>query len=265
MLNTNTVVGVFDTHQEAQGAVDELLNNGFDRKDVQIKAATASSADDDSDDSREDGIGGFFRSLFGSDDSSRETGVYDEAMRRGSTMVTVNADNDEMLDCAVETLEEYGAVDIDERAIQWTGEGWNNPDRRSELSDASAAPMRATNEDNDVLEVTEEELQVGKREVERGRVRVYSRVTETPVEEDVSLREEHINIERRPVNRPIHAGDTAFQERTIELTETAEEPVIGKTARVVEEVIIGKDVTERTETVRDTLRRTDVEVDKSSH
>jgi uncharacterized protein (TIGR02271 family) len=112
-----------------------------------------------------------------------------------------------------------------------------------------------------VIPVVEEELRVGKREVEKGGVRITNRVTETPVEEEVRLREEHINVERRPVDRPVSNADNAFQSGAIEVTETAEEAVVAKNARVVEEVVVNKDVQERTETVRDTLHRTDVDVE----
>ena len=111
-----------------------------------------------------------------------------------------------------------------------------------------------------VIPVVEEELRVGKREVEKGGVRITNRVTETPVEEEVRLREEHINVERRPVNRPVSDADNAFQVGAIEVTESAEQAVVAKEARVVEEVVVNKDVQERTETVRDTLHRTDVDV-----
>jgi uncharacterized protein (TIGR02271 family) len=110
------------------------------------------------------------------------------------------------------------------------------------------------------IPVVEEELRVGKREVERGGVRVESRVTETPVEEQVHLREERVHVERRPVDRP--AGEAEFREGTLEVSERAEEAVVAKEARVVEEVVVGKEVAERTETIRDTVRRTDVEVEE---
>lgn len=112
------------------------------------------------------------------------------------------------------------------------------------------------------IPVVEEELQVGKREVEQGGVRVSSRVEERPVEEQVNLREEHVRVERRPVDRPVGNAENAFQEGTIEITERAEVPVVAKQARVVEEVVIGKEVSERTETVRDTVRKTDVNVEE---
>ena len=52
----------------------------------------------------------------------------------------------------------------------------------------------------------------------------------------------------------------AFEERTVEVHQTAEEPVVSKTAHIAEEVVVRKDVTERTETVRDDVRREEVEV-----
>jgi uncharacterized protein (TIGR02271 family) len=110
------------------------------------------------------------------------------------------------------------------------------------------------------IPVVEEELQVGKREVERGGVRVESRVEEKPVSQEVNLREERVHVERRPVDRPVTEDDKAFREGSFEVTERAEVPVVAKTERVVEEVVVGKQVEEHTETVRDTVRRTDVEV-----
>jgi len=112
------------------------------------------------------------------------------------------------------------------------------------------------------IPVVEEELKVGKREVQRGGVRVYSRVVETPVNESIGLREEHVNVERRPVNQPISTADTsAFKEQSIELRETAEEAVVQKSARVVEEVLVGKEVSQRQETIHDTVRHTEVQVE----
>jgi uncharacterized protein (TIGR02271 family) len=81
------------------------------------------------------------------------------------------------------------------------------------------------------------------------------------VQEQVALREERVNVERRPVDRPVAAGDDAFRERTVEATESAEEAVVAKEARVTEEVVVRKQSEERTQTVSDTVRRTEVEVE----
>jgi uncharacterized protein (TIGR02271 family) len=113
----------------------------------------------------------------------------------------------------------------------------------------------------DVIQVAEEELRIGKREVGRGGVRVRSYVTERPVEEQVELRQERVSVERRPVDRELAPGDAAFQERTIEAVERGEEAVVSKTARVTEEIGVRKDVEHATETVRDTVRKQEVEVE----
>ena len=112
-----------------------------------------------------------------------------------------------------------------------------------------------------VIPIVEEELVVGKREVQSGGAHIRTGVIETPVQETVNLREEHVTVDRQRVNQPVSDLGTAFQEKSFEVTETAEVPVVAKTARVVEEVVVGKTATDRTETVRDTVRRTDVEVD----
>jgi uncharacterized protein (TIGR02271 family) len=113
--------------------------------------------------------------------------------------------------------------------------------------------------------VVEEELKIGKREVETGGgVRVQTNVQEKPVEEKINLREEHVRVERHPVDRPATQADVnqALHGRTVEVRERSEQPIVQKEARVVEEVVVGKEATQRTETVRDTVRKTDVEVEQ---
>jgi uncharacterized protein (TIGR02271 family) len=113
------------------------------------------------------------------------------------------------------------------------------------------------------IPVVQEELKVGKREVQRGGVRVFSRVVETPVNESVSLREEHVSVERRPVDQPISTTDAAaFKEQSIELREKAEEAVVQKSARVVEEVVVGKEATQRQQNISDSVRHTEVQVEQ---
>jgi len=110
--------------------------------------------------------------------------------------------------------------------------------------------------------IVEEQLNVGKRQVEGGGVRVNTRVEEKPVEAQVNLRDENVRVERRAVDRPASEADFANAGGTVEVTEHKEVPVVNKEARVVEEVIVGKEANQRTETVRDTVRRTDVDVER---
>ncbi len=105
-------------------------------------------------------------------------------------------------------------------------------------------------------------MTVGKRTVEKGGVNVRTTMTEKPVEESVTLREENVTVERHKVDRAVDANTDAFKEGSFDVTTQAEVPVISKEARVVEEVVIDNEMTERTETVRDSVIRTDVEVDE---
>ena len=135
-------------------------------------------------------------------------------------------------------------------------------DRALELLRRKPAPAPAGG--GETVQVVEEELEVGKREVATGGVRVTSSVSEVPVEETVTLREEKVAAERTPASRALspEEAEAAFQGKTVEATSTREEAEVTKQARVVGEVLIGKQTKEREETVRDTVRRTEVEVEK---
>ncbi|TXK49824.1 DUF2382 domain-containing protein [Pontibacter qinzhouensis] len=111
------------------------------------------------------------------------------------------------------------------------------------------------------IPIIEEDLQVGKRTIETGGARIRSKITERPVEEDITLREESVYVNREPVNRPASESDLdTFKEGEIEITEHTEVPVVSKEANVVEEVTIRKEVEEHEETIRDTVHKTDVEI-----
>lgn len=112
------------------------------------------------------------------------------------------------------------------------------------------------------IPVIEENLEVGKKTVQTGGVRLQSRIVEQPVEETVRLREERVTVDREAVNRPATSQDLDnFKEGVIELSETVEVPVVTKEARVVEEISLGKETEERKETIRDTVRKTEVDVE----
>ena len=125
------------------------------------------------------------------------------------------------------------------------------------------APVTATGSADESIQLVREELVVGKRDVDLGTVRIAKHMVETPVEEQVRLRDERVMVERRPINRPLTgpAAD-AFRERTLSVAARGEQAVVGKTARVVEEIGIRKDAVKRVETVRDTVRETKVDVEQ---
>jgi stress response protein YsnF len=197
---------------------------------------------------------------------------YTEGVRRGGTLVAVRVeDNDERR--VRDIMNRHDPVDIDERSQQWRATGWqgysaqaepyNQDQIRQERERYGYGQTRTGDRDEAHMTVVEEDLKVGKRETRGDRVRVHKYVTERPVEETVNLREERVNVERRPIDRNVDPADRdAFQEKHMEFTERSEEPVVDKRARAVEEVKVTKDVHDRQETVRDTVRRTDVDVEK---
>ncbi|MGE3539756.1 MAG: DUF2382 domain-containing protein [Candidatus Tectimicrobiota bacterium] len=150
------------------------------------------------------------------------------------------------------------------RATEMGRTAETSPSRRAGTTAASSArttPARTEQEAHTTIPLVEETLEVEKQARERD-VRVHTTVTETPVEEQVRLREEHIAVERRPVDRPATSADQqAFQEGVRTFTETVEEPVVTKQARVVEEVVIHKEVQDHVQTVHGTVRHTDVDVE----
>jgi len=204
--------------------------------------------------------------------------AYAESVRRGNVLVTALVP-DNRANEATRIMQRPGLLDIEREAESWRSSGWKGFDANSATvgngaTIKSTTPSRTNTSatvkgiagdkvNDETFQVVEENLQVGKREVETGGVRVKSTVHEVPVEEEVTLREERVQVERRPVDRPATAADlNTFKEGTIEMRETQEEAVIAKEARVVEEVRVSKNVDVRTEKVQDTVRRTDVEVEQ---
>ncbi len=125
---------------------------------------------------------------------------------------------------------------------------------------ANGKPERGSQEIR--IPIVEERIKVGKREVTRDAVRVHTSVTEKPVEEGVTLRKTEVHVDRHPVDRPASEADLKNAGKQFEFTSTNEVPVVEKTARVVGEVVISKDVTQKEETIRGTVRKTEVKVDE---
>lgn len=255
-----SVVAVFDEKKDGQSAFDALIAAGFSRERVRITSSdvgsvkTKTTGSHGGEQSLGDKIADFFG--FGDDDET-----YSEAIRRGSCVVTVDVAGDEEANRAEAALNRFGPVDLDKREAEWQSSGWQ---RTTPSIDRSTQPLmaRGGSSEGTVIPVTEEKLQVGKREVQRGGVRVVSRTVERPVEANVTLREEHATVTRKPVDRAVTDSDAAFKGMTIEVRETAEEAVVAKTARIVEEVVVGKESTTREKTVHDTVRKTEVDVEK---
>jgi uncharacterized protein (TIGR02271 family) len=275
--------------------MDELLASGFTRDNVNVSSAdlagTTTTTGTTLGTPHEEGVGAsikhFFENLFGTDHDEHAT-RYSNVVTGGQHVLTLTTTSEPDVERAADLIERFGPVDIDERhdlqgSATTLGAGAYQP---ATAPSAQAGSMQSGTQtgnlagnlaagrtdslqrdtstarsDKAAIPVVREEVQVGKRVVERGGVRVFSRVVETPVNETVALREEHVSVERRPVDQPINPGDTtAFKDKTIELRETAEEAVVQKSARVVEEVVVGKEVSQRKQQIKDTVRHTEVDV-----
>jgi len=256
---SQTVIALFNNSSDAQNAAERLMNNGFSRDNFDIslntvntQAATMESGNYK--DTNESGVGRFFRSLFG--DDNYEADKYTRVAERGNSVVTVYAATTEEAQRAANILDSSGAIDVNERATEY---GYTSG---SGITNKETMDTRSGDESSTSIPIVEENVQIGKREVETGGVRLRSRIVESPVEENIRLREEHVRVERTPVDRKATESDLEnFQEREIEVTEHAEVPVVNKEARVVEEVNLNRDVEERNETVRETVRKTQVDVE----
>lgn len=240
----STVVAAFRNRTDAEAAASELKAMGINPNGVRISSEAGASSASQAETEREGGFVGWLKGLFGANDDSELRG-YETAYRSGNVLVAADTPEDN-IDRVAEIFERHSPVDV-------------------QLDSAPSAGIRGSTSGaagSSSIPVVEEEVKVGKRSVLRGGVRVYSRLREQPVEETVRLQEERVRVERRPVDRPANEADLrAGQEKVIEVDEYAEEPVVSKQARVTEEVRVNKDRRERTETVRDTVRRTQVDVE----
>ena len=250
---SKTVVGLFQNTTQAEDVRREFINRGF-RADDLVVASEEGSRTTSTETSNTPGagagfgvtIGNFFRSLTGNGESEHV-----EAVRRGGAILIVTvAEGEEGR--AVNLLQSHGAEKVAERQ---TG---------ADDSVISSLPLESEEIFADTtIPIVREEMTVGKRQVLRGGMRVSSHLRETSVEESVQLREGRIRIDRVPVGRPATEADfVAFQEGTIELNETAEEAVVSKRAWVVEEIVIAKEFSERTQIIHDTLRHTEVRTEQ---
>lgn len=271
---SSTITALFDSRADAEAAKDRLKSARVDADHIHIHDKSSAGYKETGYSTHEDR--GFWDSIKNAFVPDEDRHTYEEGVRRGGALLTADVDDD-CLDEAVRVLEEANSIDIDDRSSQWRSSGWDYPGAGATAGATAGVTGAAlggfdrgetagrTSEQEEVIPIIEEQLVVGKRDVSRGGVRVRSYVTETPVHEQIRLRNERVNVERRSVDQPLSAADTdAFRERTVDMTATGEEAVVGKTARVVEEVVVSKTAEEHVEEVDDTVRRTDVEVDRDT-
>jgi uncharacterized protein (TIGR02271 family) len=259
-MTEQTIVAVYDRLTDADAAVRDLEaasvpSQAISRHEGGTETtATAAPV-------REEG---FWARLFGSE-PDHDTSVYDRSIESGSSVVAVRVSS-EHVDRVSSILETHHPIDIDERSAHYlTSDATATRAMRAPATTTGSGSARDTADaatQSGTIQLAEETLAVGKRAVSGATTRIRRFVVETPVQEQVSLRDEIVTLERHPVTEGRPVGTADFTDKVIEMTESSEQAVVSKTAHVVEEVNLRKDVSDHVETVKDTLRRDEVEIEK---
>jgi uncharacterized protein (TIGR02271 family) len=274
----NTLSAFFDTRSEAERAADSLRAAGISDASIRIEGRDFDTGERTHEEEHSDRGDGRYAPLSNYYISEEDRYSYSEGIRRGGYVVFVTGATGGHRDRVFDIFETSGAVDFDERERTWRSEGWTGySGSASENYGSAAASGQASLSDRgdriggaesyasgreQSVPGAQEQLRLGKRDTSHGRVRVRSYVREEPVSEEVTLRDEHVEVERRPADRAAGVGEDAFRDRTIEAEERSEEAVVDKQARVVEEVGLRKESNTRRETVSDTVRHTEVDIDR---
>ncbi|WP_255474135.1 YsnF/AvaK domain-containing protein [Pontibacter qinzhouensis] len=275
---SQTVVGIFEKGVDAQMAAQRLESSNISSSAIDIlhndsdssypsstaagaagiaPSTTAVHTPGQENRDKSSSVSNFFRNLF--DDDDDEATKYTNAARQ-SWIVTVHANSKEEAQHVAETMDSCGAVDVEERSRNISS-GLNTS--AGTTTGSTGSIDREFERGETSIPIVEEHMEIGKRTQETGGVTVRSRILERPVEEKLRLREEHVFVERNPVNRPATEADLKnFKEGETRITEHAEVPLVNKEARVVEEVNIGKRTETREETITGTERKTEVDIDK---
>ena len=259
-LSSSTLTALFDNRADADAAVEELKTAGI--ADGSIRLVPGYESDSPA---VEPGFWEQLKDFFLPDD---DRATYSEGLRRGGFMVSVSGLSEAQYATAHDILDDVGSIDLDERADQWRNDGWQQSASSQQYTPGQATPadkpapdLSSTSGPSETIPVVEENLRVGKRDVNRGSLKVRAYTVERPVSENVSLTDQTVSVNRRPVDRPLSDADRAFEDRTISAEEHHQEAVVSKEARVVEEIDISRDEAERTQKVEDTVRKTKIELD----
>ncbi|WP_045047327.1 YsnF/AvaK domain-containing protein [Rouxiella chamberiensis] len=292
------IVTMFSTVAQAEGAKRNLAKAGFSESDIDIISGDRLRSE-----GHEARHPSLWQRLFGDTVDEEQAGVYENAMNSGGVVLTLKAKEEE-LPRAMGILDAHDSVDMPHHGFgnlttdSPADRQYGNADiaapalddsrplseDKKELDalepvedsysvdrphhDEKTVPLRASltgdETEADVLRLAEERLEVGKRLVSEGSTRVRRYTVTDEVSEDISLQEQHADIFRRSINEPGAPNSIDWSEKTVEIAESHEQPVINKTAHVKEEVVVRKDITDRVETVKDSVRHQEVDIDRTS-
>jgi stress response protein YsnF len=261
------IVTLYDTLEHAENARRNLESAGFPASEISL--ITRKSLSLAGDKLREPGL---WHRMFGRDIQQYEATLYGRAVDSGGAVLTLRVPETDVAR-ATTILNAYQSVDLLKRAEQQglvtaaTTEKVAAPAPPLKTQTTVPPAVRAaagTVVGEEILALAEEEIAVGKRVVQGGATRIRRFVTERPVEAQVTLHEEHARIVRRAIADPNYIRNIDWTDKTIEIVESAEEPVVTKSAHIAEEVVIQREGSDHVQTVRDKVRRQQVEVERLS-
>jgi uncharacterized protein (TIGR02271 family) len=233
------IIAFYDRAEKARDAARALEGSGFSSSDMSL-LNRESLTDKDARD------GNMWQRLLGRNVSDEDRAIYRRAIDSGGAVLTLRAPDTEV-NRAMNILNVHGPMNLNDSA------------RRSASPSTEIGRINAPEE---VLHLAEEQIDVGKRLVATGKSRIRRFITEKPVEQQITLHDERCEVARREVTDPKLAKDIDWKDLTIEVTETSEQPVVTKTARIAEEVVIRRRQSEHVETIRDRVRRQQLEVER---
>lgn len=275
------IVTLFDSAMQAEAAKRNLAKAGFPDRDISLISGDRLQSEGKA--IRHPSI---WQRLFGDTVDKDQADVYSKAMDKGGVVLTLRTEEKDLAR-AMTILHSHDSVDMPERMKStltdsserelMTGEreepmvgrdrefaGETNDRLNERYEEPVRTSLTGDETEDEILRLAEEQIEVGKRLVSEGSTRVRRYTVTDQVSEDVSLHEQHADVFRRAINEPAWLGEVDWSEKTVEIAESHEQPVINKTARVKEEVVVRTDANERTETVNDTVRRQEVDIDKTT-
>lgn len=243
------IVALYDKAEKAHEAAGALEHLGFNSNDISISDGEFLRGKDVRDRN-------IWQRLLGRGVSDQESTTFHQTISSGGAVLTLRTPGTEV-ERAMRILNVHGRMSLGD-----TPTSTQTPTSQRASAPATESSRVNPGEEEEVLRLAEEQINIGKRQVATGKSRIRRFVTERPVEQQITLHEEHCEVARREVTDPKLINDIDWKDRTIEVTETAEQPVVTKTARIAEEVVIRRQGSDHVETVRDTVRRQQLEVER---
>lgn len=260
-----TLVAAFDTSEHAMAAVNALEASGFHPADISVLDSHRLEAGEGVDMAAHPP--GLWQMLFGEDLHRHEATVYADTIENGGTVVSVRVPHEQVAQ-ASGILDMHRPINVHDRAVtSGVAPAAHVETAAKAIAAMPLAPDQAVavtpklaKMHPDVLQLAEEQLQIGKKNVETGRTRVRRFTTERDVSQDVTLHEEHAELLRTALTEPASLEEIDWADGELEVVETKEQALVNKTARLVEEVSLRTKGADHLETIHEKLRRQQAEV-----